>query len=329
LDTEFELIARLRPLLPTNARVVVGAGDDCAVLDFGEPGAHGLFKTDAVVEGVHFVVETPSEQVGHKALARCLSDIAAMGGEATAAVVTLGLPGNDFAAEAEWAVQAYRGMGRLAARYGVAVVGGETTRNPGARLISISLLGRVPSGKAILRVGSRVGDAIFVTGELGGSLEGHHLDFEPRITEGAWLRESGWVHAMVDVSDGVASDLGHLLTAGGSASGQLGAVLQKTALPVSRAARLRARLGDLAKPAHLAALTDGEDFELLFTTSSKDAVAVLDAWKARFPRVRLSCIGRIMETPGVRLRDERGERALNVAGFDHFAEGHSVLRGSP
>lgn len=308
----------MRPLLPATADVVVGAGDDCAVLDLGEPGAHGLFKTDAVVEGVHFTSEIEPRRVGHKALARCLSDIAAMGGAATAAVVTLGLPACDTAADVEWAVQAYEGLTALARRWGVAVVGGETTRNPGARLISVALLGRVPAGQAVLRRGSQVGDAIFVTGELGGSMEGRHLDFEPRLAEGAWLRESGRVHAMIDVSDGLAGDLRHLLIPEATSGLGLGAVLHKAALPITRTARLRARVGDLAKPAHLAALTDGEDFELLFTVAAANAVPLRDAWKLRFPKVPLSCVGRIIATPGLFLRDEHGQRSLSIGGFDHF-----------
>ena len=317
--TEFELIARLKSRLPGNDRMVVGAGDDCAVLDLGEPGWEALFKTDAVVEGVHFTAETEPERVGHKVLARCLSDIAAMGGEATAAVVTLGLPGLDLAAEATWAERAYVGLGELATRYAVAVVGGETTRNPGAKLLSVALIGRVPKGQALLRTGSLAGDAIFVTGELGGSRAGHHLDFEPRLDVGRWLRESGRVHALIDVSDGVAGDLRHLLAAAGTASGELGAVLHKSALPLSRAAKIRAQQGDLAKPAHLAALTDGEDFELLFTVSSRDAVPLMDAWKDQFPKIRLSCIGKVLAAPGLLWRDERGVRPLANGGFTHFS----------
>ena len=105
-----------------------------------------------------------------------------------------------------------------------------------------------------------------------------------------------------------------------AASGQLGAILFKSTLPIRQAARLRARTGDTAKPAHLAALTDGEDFELLFTVAPGDAVRLRDGWKEQFPDVRLSCIGKVTSTPGVRLRDEHGERVLSSGGFDHFAQ---------
>ena len=310
--TESELIAHLKPLLPTNDFVVTGAGDDCAVLELGAPDTQTLFKTDAVVEGIHFTADTEPERVGRKALARCLSDIAAMGGTPTAAVVTLGLP-RGFDPERVRAL--YRGLNRLAAQYQVAVVGGETTTNPGGWLVNVALLGTVPRGRARLRSGAKVGEALFVTGDLGGSLAGKHLDFEPRLAEGRWLLEFAGVSAMMDLSDGLASDLPKLL----SASCVPGAELRKSAVPVSRAAREHARTSDLAKPPFVAAVTDGEDFELLFTVQSNRAVAVLDEWKEQFPGVRLSCIGKLTEKAGVWVRGEDGLRPLPTRGYEHFA----------
>lgn len=309
--TEFELIRRLTPLLPTNDFVVTGSGDDCAVLELGAPDTQTLFKTDAVVEGIHFTADTEPERIGHKALARCLSDIAAMGGSPVAAVVTLGLP-DGFQPERIQGI--YRGLQRLAVRHQVAIVGGETTTNPGRLLISIALLGTVPRGQALLRSGAREGDALFVSGELGGSLAGHHLDFEPRLAEGRWLLGSGWVHALMDVSDGMAGDLPKIL----EASGGLGAVISKAALPIRREARARAQSGDLARPAVVAALTDGEDFELLFTVAASNAVAVLDGWKREFPGVKLTCVGKITKGPGVFLQGPEGLRSLSSRGYEHF-----------
>ena len=309
---EFELIARLTKNLPTNESVVAGAGDDCAVLDLGVPGKLILFKTDAVVEGFHFTRETPPEKIGRKALARALSDIAAMAGTPTAALVTIGLP-KDF--DAEFAAKIYGGLNVLAEKNGVAIVGGETTTNPERILISIALLGTVPHGKQILRGGAKVGDAIFVTGELGGSLAGKHLEFEPRLAEARWLAEHFSVHALMDVSDGLAGDLNHILTAS-----KVGAAILKSALPVSRAAKIRARENSTAKPAALAALTDGEDFELLFTIASKDAVKLLDAWQKKFPELKLSCIGKVVAGEGILLRDRHGSQKLNARGYEHFRE---------
>lgn len=307
---EFELIAQLTQSLAGNKSVVVGAGDDCAALELGLPDKLLLFKTDAVVEGIHFTSETLPGKIGCKALGRCLSDIAAMAGTPTAALVTLALP-KKF--DVAFMKEIYEGMNQLAAEHDVAIVGGETTTNPERILISISLLGTVPKAKCILRTGAKVGDAIFVSGELGGSLSGKHLEFEPRLKEARWLAENFSIHSMIDISDGLAGDLRHLLQAG-----QVGAELMSSAIPISRAAKLQARAESSAKPPLLAALTDGEDFELLFTIASRDAVALLDAWKKRFPKLRLSCIGKITKTPGLQIRDEKGIRPLNVHGYTHF-----------
>ena len=307
---EFELIAKLTKSLPTNEMVVTGPGDDCAVLDFGLPEKLFLFKTDAVVENVHFTRETPPEKIGRKALGRCLSDIAAMAGTPATALITIGLP-KDF--DAEFVAKIYDGLNALAQTFGVAIVGGETTTNPGGIFISVALLGTVARGKQTLRRGARTGDAIFVTGELGGSLAGKHLDFEPRIAEARWLAGHFAIHAMADLSDGLAGDLRHILTASG-----VGAELLKTAIPISRAAKLVSRNGSSAKPAVLAALTDGEDFELLFTVSSKDAVKLLDAWKQKFPKLKLSCIGKIVAGEGITLRDKNGVQKLDARGYAHF-----------
>jgi thiamine-monophosphate kinase len=308
---EFELIARLTKSLPTNPTVITGAGDDCAVLDLGIPGELVLFKTDAVVEGIHFTREVPPEKIGHKALARCLSDIAAMAGTPVAALVTIALP-QDF--DTEFVAQIYAGLTALAAKFEVAIAGGETTTNPGRILISISLLGTVRRGKQVLRSGARAGDAIFVTGELGGSLAGKHLDFEPRLTEARWLAEHFPIHAMMDLSDGLAGDLRHILGAS-----RTGAELLKSAVPVSRAAKMRAREGSNAKPAFAAALADGEDYELLFTLAAKNAVKLLDAWKKEFPGLRLSCLGKIIAGEGIVIRDKTSSLKLNANGYVHFA----------
>jgi thiamine-monophosphate kinase len=308
---EFELISRLTKSLASNRSVVVGSGDDCAVLDVGLPDRLLLFKTDAVVEGVHFNEQAEPEKIGHKALARCLSDIAAMAGSPTAALVTLGLPSNFDVKRVE---AIYEGMDALARRYEVAIVGGETTTLPERMLISISLLGWVPRGHSVLRSGAEVGDAIFVTGELGGSLTGKHLEFEPRLAEGRWLAQNFRLHAMLDISDGLAGDLRHILKAS-----RKGAELLATAIPISRAAREAQRAESSAKPPLLAALTDGEDFELLFTVVSRDAVPVLDGWRRQFPQVPLACIGKITASEGITIRDKEGVRPLTAHGYMHFS----------
>jgi thiamine-monophosphate kinase len=309
---EFELIALLKPGLPTHSSVVVGAGDDCAVLDLGLPDRFILFKTDAVVEGIHFLADTPPEKVGHKALARCLSDVAAMGGQPNSALVTLALPQNFDPARVE---RVYQGLNATARRHGVAVVGGETSTNPERMLISIALLGTVDKDRCVLRSGAKAGDALFVTGELGGSLAAKHLDFEPRLTEARWLTAHFPIHSMIDISDGLAGDLRHLLLAS-----QVGAELLLSAIPISRTARARARAESPHKPPLLAALTDGEDFELLFSLPARQAVPLADAWKRQFPGLRLSCVGKITAAPGLRVRDKQGLRPLTLHGYTHFQQ---------
>jgi thiamine-monophosphate kinase len=307
---EFELISKLTKSLPTNENVVTGAGDDCAVLDLGAIGKLILFKTDAVVEGIHFTKETQPEKIGRKALARCLSDIAAMAGTPVAALVTVALPENF---DAKFIGGIYDGLNALAEKNCVAIVGGETTTNPGRILISIALLGTVPRGKQILRSGAKAGDAVFVTGELGGSLAEKHLEFEPRLAEARWLAEHASIHSMIDLSDGLAGDLPHILEASG-----VGAELLKSSIPISRQAKLAARKSSSAKPTFLAAMTDGEDFELLFTVAAKSAVKLLDSWKKQFPKLKLSCIGKIVAGDGVLIRDKGGSHKLNAHGYVHF-----------
>jgi thiamine-monophosphate kinase len=308
---EFELISRLTSTLATNDSVVVGAGDDCAVLECGDPDRQLLFKTDAVVEGIHFTKETPPEKIGRKALARCLSDIAAMAGTPSAALITLGLPQNH---DTQLVERAYAGLNELAKEHQVAIVGGETTTSPERMFISIALTGFVPRGKAVLRSGAKADDAIFVTGELGGTLAGRHLDFEPRLVEARWLATHFKLHAMIDLSDGLAGDLRHVLNAS-----HVGAEIGTNTVPISRAAKLAARSSTAAKPPLLAALTDGEDFELLFTVAANSAVRLKDAWKEKFPKLKLTCIGKVSAEPGLRLRDKHGVRGFKGEGYVHFA----------
>jgi len=306
---EFELIARLVKDLPQNASTLVGPGDDCAVLDLGLADRKFLLKTDAVVRGVHFQADAEPRSVGRKALARCLSDVAAMAGTPTHALVTLGLP-QDFVVG--WVEQLYAGLSQLAQRLEVAVVGGETVACAGDFFISVALLGWVAADRCVLRSGGKPGDALFVTGELGGSLaSGHHLIFEPRLEEARWLAQHYTVHAMIDLSDGLAGDARHLLQASGC-----GAEIMAEAIPVRRSAKGVAREGRRSPLG--AALTDGEDFELLFTVPAEEAVRLLDAWKQRFPGIRLSCIGRLMQDRRVMIRNRDASVPLTMDGYQHF-----------
>ena len=309
---EFELIRTLTAGLPAYPSTVVGPGDDCAVVDVGLPGQWLLLKTDAVVEGIHFTAEAAPEQVGHKALARCLSDVAAMAGSPVSALITLGLP-PDFSLD--WVTSVYAGLNRLASRFQVGVVGGETTTSPERRFLSVCVLGTVDRRKCLLRSTAQVGDAIFVTGQLGGSLTGKHLDFEPRLTEAKWLADHFDIHAMIDLSDGLAGDLRHVL-----AASHVGAELRAAAIPISPAAKQQRSAPRPAPEALRAALEDGEDFELLFTLPGQQAVPLRDAWAIAFPELLLTCIGKITSGPGLLLRDARDQvQEVTQHGYTHFA----------
>lgn len=308
---ENRMIERLRRLIPSRADVLAGIGDDCAVVRTGRREPFDLLlKSDPVIEGVHFTAAADPVAVGHKAVGRVLSDIAAMGGEPLWAVIDLVAPPGASVARIE---RIYRGAVRLAKRWGLAIVGGDTARGRALEL-HVMAVGRVPRGAAVLRAGASNGDVIYVTGALGGSAAGRHLTFTPRLAEGQWLAQGRWATAMMDISDGLAADLPRLLVASGR-----GAVIETDAIPVSAATR---RLRD-RRPLLDHALGDGEDFELLFTVPSRRATAFEAAWRKRF-RTRCSRIGAITTAKGLRMVTEQDEiRRLTIKGYEHFGAGVS------
>lgn len=311
---ERRLIQRLQRLLPRGRGVAVGIGDDCAAVRCGAGGKRGellLLKTDAVVEGVHFDRRATPRQIGWKAMARALSDIAAMAGRPRWALVTAGLR-DDL--PVRFVEDIYRGMAAVAGEFGVAIVGGETVRTRGPFWLSVALAGEAGRRAMRLRSGAHVGDAIWVTGALGGSIAGKHLAFTPRIREAQWLARRGFVRAMIDISDGLARDLGHVCRAS-----RVGARLTAPAIPIAPAAR-----GSLER-----ALTDGEDFEILFTSPARDAERLVRAWQRAFPRLSLTQIGIVTRGRGIQLVDDAGRaRPLAEGGYDHF-RAPSHRRGAP
>jgi len=270
---EDELIRRFTTGLPLGPEVVAGAGDDCAIVHTGRKGQWQLLKTDAVVENVHFTRDVAPGQTGWKAMARVVSDIASMGGTPQHALITLVLPPD---LEIDHATGLYAGLRRCAETFGISIVGGETTRGPFI-IISVCLTGTVKPSECIRRDGARVGDFIYVTGKLGGSIKGHHLTFIPRLAEARWLCSHFSIHAMMDLSDGLAKDLPRLARASA-----LGFQIQPDALPRNPG----------CTPAD--AWSDGEDYELLFCVSPGTASRLAIAWQQQFPDVSLTKIGRMV-----------------------------------
>jgi thiamine-monophosphate kinase len=302
---ERAIIERLARMLPSRPDVVVGVGDDTAVVR--TPGDVDLLLTsDPVVEGTHFLPETPAPLAGRKAVARSLSDIAAMGGDPLWALIDLVAPPSTPVARV---TGLYEGAAEIALSCGLALAGGDTSSGTSLEM-HVFVVGQVPRGTALLRSGARQEDVIFVTGRLGGSLAGHHLTFEPRLREAKWLRQGAWAGALIDVSDGIASDLPHILEESG-----VGAELDLAALPIAEAART-ARDGRSPRE-H--ALYDGEDFELLFTVDPARAEDFLAAWTGTFS-LPCTAIGRVTNETGV-LRGREGDgpaRPLGGRGFEHF-----------
>ena len=307
---EFGLIARLREQVAPSACVVEGIGDDAAVLEAPEGGRLLLFACDTIAEGVHFGTDAAPEQIGHKALACNLSDIAAMGGVPRAATLALGCAPQTpvEVIDGIWA-----GMRALAEVFHTDLVGGDMHRSAHGLLLSVAIVGEVERELCVYRRGAKPGDFIAATGALGGSIAGRHLSFTPRVREGRWLAEHKLVSAMIDLSDGLASDMRRLCEASG-----VGAELQAARVPVSADATQLARRETTGRSALERALFDGEDFELLMAVPpgllDEAATDFLEAFGER-----LHVLGRVTAERDITLiHDDGTAQELGAGGFDHF-----------
>ena len=296
---EKELIRRIASFLKTDRRVVKGIGDDCAVLE-GFGGKLLLFACDMLVEGVHFLGSAKPESVGWKALAVNVSDIAAMGGIPHHAVISLGLPRST---PIPWIDRLYGGFARCAREFGVNIVGGDTNRSE-KKVIDVAILGQVERNRVIYRSGARVGDLLFVTGRLGGSVRsGRHLTFVPRVREARAIAARVKPHAMIDLSDGLGPDLTRLCEAS-----KVAALLEADRIPRKKGTSLDS------------ALTEGEDFELLMAIGPREAAAVL-SWARRNLSCGLTHIGKVVRPQKanlVRVSVPRGMKTPSLTGFQHF-----------
>lgn len=287
-----------RRFKPKDQAVVVGIGDDAAAVK-GPKGARLLYTCDMLIESVHFKKNEDPRKIGYKAMAVSVSDIAAMGGIPKYALVSVGLPkkGVDRIARG-----LFEGIGRCARKFHVDVIGGDTNRSP-RLVIDVFMAGVVEKDRMVLRSTAKPGDFIFVSGPLGGSFRGKHLDFIPRLKEARFLVENFKVTSMIDLSDGLGMDLNRLAQASG-----VGALVFENRIPRSKGVA-----------STKAALFDGEDFELLFTLSKTDALELLHRTK-RGKNMKFYFLGRITDLfSGVRMITKGGEtRKVEPLGFRHF-----------
>ena len=317
--SEKSLIEKIRRQAERAGRkrgLIAGIGDDCAVLRI-PPGHEALVTTDFSLEGIHFRRDWHSpEVVGHRCLTRGLSDIAAMGGEPVAAFLSLALPRK---LRQKWADGFLRGFLNLARRFGVPLAGGDTAESPAGILADVVVLGSVPKGTAVLRSGAKAGDCIYVTGELGGSaatidgLRGGgrrkfrpadysaHFSPVPRLELGRILREKKMASAMIDISDGLSTDLAHICE-----ESSVGAEIQAEAIPLANIGRAQEEV-DLRFALH-----GGDDYELLFTAPRGKSIP------ARIAGVPIAQIGRITRSRRVVLISKGVRSDLIPQGWEHF-----------
>src|SRR5580700_443543 len=310
--SEKKLIRQIRHSARGGASVVAGIGDDCAVLRV--PRGHELLvTTDFSIENVHFRRDWhPPELVGRRCLTRGLSDIAAMGGEPRAAFLSLAVSRD---VPQRWVDRFLKGLLNLANEFKVPLAGGDTAQSAGGIQADIVVVGSVPKGKAVLRSGAKAGDRIYVTGELGGSAavlarlaeskpvgaaHSRHLRPLARVAVGQWLRRRGVASAMIDVSDGLSTDLEHICE-----ESRVGAEIEAEAIP-----RARVGLGKKRVALELA-LHGGDDYELLFTSAATVPSVVAG--------VRVTRIGRTTKSAPMRLIGKDGKaRPLKPGGWEHF-----------
>jgi thiamine-monophosphate kinase len=311
-----ESISEMFRTIPDNG--FEGIGDDCAVLPIGDEAF--VFTSDMLNEGVHFLTDKSTPfQIGYKSLMVNISDVAAMGAKPVATLLSLALPQDRFG---EWSTEFMRGYKKASKKYGVKLVGGDTTRSEAGVCISVTAIGRTPIANIKRRSAAKVGDMVMVSGKLGASAAGLrdvlagklttrnakiHLMPEARVNEGVWLGEQSEVHAMMDISDGIASDLQRIISAS-----KRGALISEICLPQAKGANFND------------ALSGGEDYELLFTVDKRKADELAIRFEERFGKP-LYNIGRIIKGDGgdfdIAIENSEGEKSYSSVGwggYHHF-----------
>ena len=304
---ELEFVRWLRDRLPAHPNLALGPGDDAAILRLAQR-AECVITVDLLTDHVDFeLAQVDAARVGRKALAVNLSDLAAMAAKPVGAVVALALPRHDALSLAK---QLYEGLIPLADKFQVAIAGGDTNTWDGPLVISVTLVGELSPAGPLVRSGARPGDNVVVTGRFGGSILGHHFDFEPRVNEALWLANHYPLHAGIDCSDGLSLDLWRVAEESGC-----GAELNPRAIPLADAAYELAASRSDGTTALDHALGDGEDFELILAVPPQAASEIV---KRQPLDCDVTCIGRFVEEKGLWLVDEAGaRRSLTPRGYEH------------
>jgi thiamine-monophosphate kinase len=290
---EDRLLGQLLPRHLPGKTIATGLGDDCAAVEIPNRSRLLVLKTDCVVEGVHFLGGTNALDIGWKAMMRPLSDFAAASAVPQFALITLIASKQTPVA---WVKELYRGLRRAADRFDVSIAGGETSSTTGPIAISTSVIGLVERDRWVSRRGGKAGDDLFVTGRLGGALKQKHLQFIPRIEESRWLTKNFSIHAMMDLSDGLGSDLPRLARAS-----KVGFKIDMENLPLTRGAKIND------------AISEGEDYELLFATSPGDRSRLQRRWAKKFPNLLLTRIGSLTQKSKI-------ENRKLPRGYVHFQQ---------
>ncbi len=306
---EFSFIQWIRKRQKRRKDVILGIGDDCAILDVSADKLC-LITTDMLVDGTHFdLKQCAIRDAGRKAIACSISDVAAMGCQPTVAVISICFP--EHTTE-KFAGELYKGIWDIADKYNIEIVGGDIISGRSPFCINVAMLGRDDGLKPVRRSGAKAGDMILVTGALGGSILGKHLHFEPRLKEALTLNKNFPIHAMIDISDGLTADLNHILEESG-----VGAILYEDQIPFSDAAVELSRKTGHTPLYH--ALSDGEDYELLMTVSKAQAKRVLSS--GLLTEVKVSCIGEIVKGRGIRMKSPGGTiRRIKPRGYEHLKQ---------
>ncbi len=291
---EFKLIERFRKQIKPDSSLIVGSGDDCAVLKFDKK-RYQLFTCDLLVENVDFTLKDDPYLIGRKAIAVSISDIASSCGLPKHCLISLGVPKDT---QVNFLDRLFKGMLDICREYKINIAGGDLSSSS-KLVIDVAMLGLVENNRLALRSMAKPGDYIFVTGEFGGSILGKHFKFTPRIREARFLSDNFKTHAMIDVSDGLAQDLGHIL-----ARSKVGALIYEELIPLSSQAR------DLSD-----ALNSGEDFELIFTMPQSEGKRLLGRRIVNF-----KLIGEVVDKKyGFKLAYSSGKiKDIKLKGFTHF-----------